>query len=183
MKKIQSIQYILALAIITFMGCKPDVADKIDIGGIPTAAFDVTPTSNPNRFTLTNKSTGTFLYKWDLGDGTTADSTTVIVAAQNAGNLPPKPVHCGLDPMPHLAQLGGVMAQRMSQHALVNSTMSTYSAAMARSNMTGRVTFGQMKKVGQSFPQDLVCQSVVNPSHLYPQHTRLGAILAHVLSR
>ena len=79
MKKIQSIQYILALAIITFMGCKPDVADKIDIGGVPTAAFDVTPTSNPNRFTLTNKSTGTFLYKWDLGDGTSADSSTVVV--------------------------------------------------------------------------------------------------------
>ena len=62
MKKIQCLKYIATIAFIaSFIACKPDVADKIDLGGLPTAAFDVTPTSNPNKFTLTNKSTGTFL--------------------------------------------------------------------------------------------------------------------------
>lgn len=85
MKKIQSIQYIFALALITFMGCKPEVADKIDIGSIPTAAFDITPTASPNKFTLTNKSTGTFLQKWDLGDGTSADSNVVLAVYPRKG--------------------------------------------------------------------------------------------------
>ena len=86
MKKITLFKYIIALAVIgNFMACKPEVVDKIDIGGLPTAAFDVTPTASPNRFTLTNKSTGTFLYKWDLGDGTTADSSVVVASYLRKG--------------------------------------------------------------------------------------------------
>ena len=86
MKKIHFFKSIIALFIIgNFMACKPDVADKIELGSIPTAAFDVTPTANPNKFTLTNKSTGTFLYKWDLGDGTSADSNVVIAVYPRKG--------------------------------------------------------------------------------------------------
>ena len=86
MKKIQFLRHITAIVLITgLIACKPDVADKIDIGGIPTAAFDVTATSNPNKFILTNKSTGTFLYKWDLGDGTSADSTVVLATYPRKG--------------------------------------------------------------------------------------------------
>jgi PKD domain len=86
MKKIQFLKYI-AVVVMTaaFMACEPQVDDKIDIGGVPTAAFDVTPTSNPNKFTLTNKSTGTFLYKWDLGDGSSADSTVVLATYPRKG--------------------------------------------------------------------------------------------------
>ena len=84
MKKI--LKYIIALVLISnFMACKPDVADKIDIGSIPNAAFDVTATANPNKFILTNKSTGTFLYKWDLGDGTSADSSVVVASYLRKG--------------------------------------------------------------------------------------------------
>ncbi len=85
MKKIQSIQYMIAFAFITLMGCKPQVDDKIDIGPLPTAAFDITPTASPNKFTLTNKSVGTFLQKWDLGDGTTADSNVVLAVYPRKG--------------------------------------------------------------------------------------------------
>lgn len=85
MKKIQFLSYIGAFALITFLGCKPEVDDTIDIGAPPTAAFDVTPTANPNRFTLTNKTVGSFLQKWDLGDGTTADSSVVVAAYPRKG--------------------------------------------------------------------------------------------------
>jgi PKD repeat protein len=81
-----SFQYILvALALITVMGCKPQVDDKIDIGPLPTAAFDITPTASANKFLLTNKSAGTFLQKWDLGDGTTADSNVVLAVYPRKG--------------------------------------------------------------------------------------------------
>ncbi len=86
MIKIQFLRYFAAVAFIAvFMACEPQVDDKVDIGSVPTAAFDVTPTSNPNKFTLTNKSTGTFLYKWDLGDGSTADSTVVLATYPRKG--------------------------------------------------------------------------------------------------
>ena len=78
MKKIVLFKYIIALTFIgNFTACTPKEDDKIDIGGLPTASFTVTATSNPNRFTLTNTSTGAFLQKWDLGDGTTADTSVV----------------------------------------------------------------------------------------------------------
>lgn len=85
MKKIHSIQYALVFAIALIMGCKPQIDDTIDIGGLPTASFTVTATANANRFILTNTSTGTFLQKWDLGDGTTADSNIVTVAYPRKG--------------------------------------------------------------------------------------------------
>jgi PKD repeat protein len=83
--KISSFQYIFALALISLMGCKPQIDDKIDIGSVPTAAFDITPTASANKFTLTNKSVGTFLQKWDLGDGTTADSNVVLAVYPRKG--------------------------------------------------------------------------------------------------
>ncbi len=85
MKKIHSIQYALVFAIALMMGCKPQIDDTIDIGGVPAAAFDVTPTANPNKFTLTNKTVGSFLQKWDLGDGTTADSSVIIATYPRKG--------------------------------------------------------------------------------------------------
>ncbi len=85
MKKISSIQLLVAFALITLMGCKPQVDDKIDIGSLPTAAFDITPTASANKFLLTNKSVGTFLQKWDLGDGTTADSNVVLAVYPRKG--------------------------------------------------------------------------------------------------
>jgi PKD repeat protein len=85
MKNISSIQLLVAFALITLMGCKPQTDGKIDIGPLPTAAFDITPTASPNKFTLTNKSVGTFLQKWDLGDGTLADSSVVVVSYPRKG--------------------------------------------------------------------------------------------------
>ncbi len=85
MKEIRSVQYVFAFVLLSLLGCKPQLDDTIDVGPLPTAAFEVTPTSNANRFTLTNKSVGSFLQKWDLGDGTTADSSVVIVAYPKKG--------------------------------------------------------------------------------------------------
>jgi PKD repeat protein len=85
MKNIRSIQYAFAFALVILMGCKPQIDDTIDIGALPTAAFDIVPTANANKFTLVNKSVGTFLQKWDLGDGTTADSSTVLAVYPRKG--------------------------------------------------------------------------------------------------
>jgi PKD repeat protein len=86
MKKIRSIQYIVAFAIIAALSaCKPQIDDTIDIGTPPVAAFDITPTANANKFTLTNKTVGGFLQKWDLGDGTTADSSVVLAVYPRKG--------------------------------------------------------------------------------------------------
>ncbi|MDZ7881012.1 MAG: PKD domain-containing protein [Saprospiraceae bacterium] len=81
----RSILYTSIIALFLVMACKPQVDDTIDIGTSPTAAFDVTPTANPNKFTLTNKTVGSFLQKWDLGDGTTADSTVVLAVYPRKG--------------------------------------------------------------------------------------------------
>lgn len=85
MKKIYSIQYALVFALALMMGCKPELDDTIDIGTPPTAAFEVTATASPNKFTLTNKTVGGFLQKWDLGDGTTADSNVVLAVYPRKG--------------------------------------------------------------------------------------------------
>lgn len=86
MKNIQFIKYILAFALIsTFAACEPSEDEKIVLGDKPKAAFTVTPTSNPNKFTLTSTSTGAFMYKWDLGDGTTADSNVVLATYARKG--------------------------------------------------------------------------------------------------
>jgi PKD repeat protein len=85
MKKIQSIQYFFAFALLTFSACKPQVDATLDIGSPPVAAFDITPTANANKFTLTNKSVGAFQQKWDLGDGTTADSSVVLAVYPRKG--------------------------------------------------------------------------------------------------
>jgi PKD repeat protein len=85
MKNIRSIQYALLFALFIVMACKPQIDDTIDIGTPPTAAFDITPTANANKFTLTNKTVGAFLQKWDLGDGTTADSAVVLAVYPRKG--------------------------------------------------------------------------------------------------
>jgi PKD repeat protein len=85
MKKIRSIQYALMVALVIALGCKPQIDSTLDIGPLPTAAFDITPTASANKFTLTNKSAGTFLQKWDLGDGSTADSSVVLAVYPKKG--------------------------------------------------------------------------------------------------
>ena len=88
MNKKQFFKYFIAFAIIgNFLACKPEEADKMDIGGLPTASFTVTATSNANRFVLTNTSTGAFLQKWDLGDGTTADTSVVTANYSRKGTM------------------------------------------------------------------------------------------------
>jgi PKD repeat protein len=85
MKNIRSIQYVFAFLLLSFLSCKPELDSTIDVGPLPTAAFEITPTANANKFTLTNKSVGTFLQKWDLGDGTTADSSVVLAVYPRKG--------------------------------------------------------------------------------------------------
>ena len=76
MKKVKFPIFIL-ICLCSLWSCRPDEATKIDIGGTPTADFEIQVTSNPNKFKLINKSQGTFLHKWDLGNGLKSDTTVV----------------------------------------------------------------------------------------------------------
>ncbi|MBL7815607.1 MAG: PKD domain-containing protein [Saprospiraceae bacterium] len=70
--------YTLFAATIAFLGgCKPTIDDKIDLPAVPTASFTVQAGSNANRVKLVNTTPDAFLFKWDLGNGTTKDSNVV----------------------------------------------------------------------------------------------------------
>lgn len=68
MKYIISLLMIVA-AIAWFAGCKPDTAVP-DQGGKPKAAFTVTPVAGKtNTYVLTASTSGAFIWRWDIGDG------------------------------------------------------------------------------------------------------------------
>lgn len=86
MKKIKFIRYIFPMLVFfSMMSCEPTEDVKIELGDKPKAAFEVVPTSNPNKFTLRSTSTGAFMHKWDLGDGTTADTNVVLATYARRG--------------------------------------------------------------------------------------------------
>jgi PKD repeat protein len=76
MKNIKKYSFFVGI-VATVMGCTPQIDDKIDLPAPPTAAFDVQTGTNPNRVKLVNKTPDAFLFKWDLGNGTTRDSNVV----------------------------------------------------------------------------------------------------------
>ncbi len=57
--------------------CQPEKVQVVELPNTPTASFEIQPTANPNKFLLVNKTADAFLFKWDLGNGTVADSSEV----------------------------------------------------------------------------------------------------------
>lgn len=59
--------------------CQPQIADKSDLGIMPSVSFEIAPGATPNDFVLINTTPGAFLTRWDLGSvGTfTGDSVAV----------------------------------------------------------------------------------------------------------
>lgn len=74
MKKIKQFGLIVAMGF-TIAACTQE--DIIDLPAPPTASFKVETTADPNRVILTDLTPGAFLHKWDLGNGTAADSIVV----------------------------------------------------------------------------------------------------------
>lgn len=69
---------LLGVLFIGIMACNPQEDDKLTLGTPPTdISFDIISTDHPNYFTLKNTTEGTFIHKWDLGNGTTAEGTEV----------------------------------------------------------------------------------------------------------
>lgn len=64
-----------ALIMIGFMSCNAN--EITSLPAPPIADFDIQTTANPNIVLLTNKTPDAFLFNWDLGNGTTADSSVV----------------------------------------------------------------------------------------------------------
>lgn len=56
-----------------------------DLPAPPTVSFDVQTTSSPNYLLLVDQTPGTFLHKWDLGNGAKADSSVVEAYYPYAG--------------------------------------------------------------------------------------------------
>ena len=69
--------FVIFACLCSIWSCKPEEATKIEVGVAPTADFEIQATSNPNKFKLINKSQGTFLYQWDLGNGLKSDTSVV----------------------------------------------------------------------------------------------------------
>lgn len=62
------------MMLLAYWSCTPQIDDKIELPTPSPASFDVQPLSNPNRVRLVNTTPNAFLFKWDLGNGTTKDS-------------------------------------------------------------------------------------------------------------
>jgi len=64
MKLLSSIA--LAIVLITTWSCEPEVEEKIELGGKPTASFDIVAGSTPNDFTFINTTDGAFITQWEI---------------------------------------------------------------------------------------------------------------------
>lgn len=84
MKKINLILS-AAFGILAMVACNPYTPKKMTLGAPPTASFTITEGTEMNTYTLKSTSTDAFLYKWDLGNGTTGDGESVDVFYQFAG--------------------------------------------------------------------------------------------------
>ncbi|MEO1383153.1 MAG: hypothetical protein AAFV78_07985 [Bacteroidota bacterium] len=67
------LSYILIIGLLALMSCEPFVAEKSELGPVPTASFDIIPGSTPNAFTLRNTTEGAFVTQWDMGSAGTAE--------------------------------------------------------------------------------------------------------------
>ncbi len=56
--------YILVVGFFTLAACTPQIDDKIELGNLPTASFNINEGATANDFILTNTSEGTFITKW-----------------------------------------------------------------------------------------------------------------------
>lgn len=84
MKKINLI-LTAAFSFFAMVACNPYTPEKMTLGDPPTASFSIADGTDMNTYVLTSTSTGAFLYKWDLGNGTTGDGESVDVFYQYAG--------------------------------------------------------------------------------------------------
>ncbi len=72
----KNILFVLLILVLT--ACNPQEDDKIALGTPPTnITFDIISTDHPNYFILKNTTSGTFIHKWDLGNGTTAEGDEI----------------------------------------------------------------------------------------------------------
>ncbi len=82
--RISPLRYLFVLSLITYhlslISCSPQEVDKITLPVPPTASFDVQTTSNPNKIKLVSNAPDAFLLKWDLGNGVSSDSSSLIAS-------------------------------------------------------------------------------------------------------
>lgn len=75
---------LFALLIIAFTACEPQLADKSELGPLPTPSFEILPGNTPNDFVLVNTSENTFLTQWNLGD----NPNTILEGNEVTANYP-----------------------------------------------------------------------------------------------
>ncbi|MBK9731814.1 MAG: PKD domain-containing protein [Chitinophagaceae bacterium] len=82
MKKLKELGCMLVI-FFNIQACQQD--NITDLPAPPTVSFDVQTTSSPNYLLLVDQTPGTFLHKWDLGNGAKADSSVVEAYYPYAG--------------------------------------------------------------------------------------------------
>lgn len=78
--------YGLVIALASLIACQPEIADKTELGAIPTATFQVIEGSTPNQFTLQNTTEGAFITQWDLGTVGSFTGETVEISIPFRGD-------------------------------------------------------------------------------------------------
>ncbi len=75
----KNIVLIFVSVLLAFSSCKPSQEDAIELSAVPTNVdFTIEEKAGEtNTYILTNNTTGTFLYNWDLGNGTSVSGETV----------------------------------------------------------------------------------------------------------
>jgi hypothetical protein len=72
-------------AAVLFLSCSRDDKDYT-LGAKPAASFTATPLADfPNKVVVNNTTQGTFMYKWDFGNGQTSDKQTDTVLYDTKG--------------------------------------------------------------------------------------------------
>jgi len=75
----------LITSLLVLVSCQPQIADKSDLGALPTASFEILPGSNDNEFILKNTTEGGFITQWDLGDFGSREGAEITVEIPIAG--------------------------------------------------------------------------------------------------
>ncbi len=75
----------LAIFLMAFSGCEPDIDEKISLPAAPTEATFTVADLGDNTYLFTNTTEGGFLFQWDLGNGATETGEEVMVTYNDAG--------------------------------------------------------------------------------------------------
>ena len=73
-------KFFLLAILITQTACDPEVEDKIALGELPVARFDIINGATPNEFVLENRTEGAFMTQWEVAANGKFEGETVAIS-------------------------------------------------------------------------------------------------------